>query len=375
MNKEIQIRQAVPGDAGQLADLAKRGMPGYPFESVYDPSALKIEIASGIDRIVVEDSDKNIRGTAVLGEGYMAEIKRVLVDPDLRKHHLGQGLTDNLKMKAIKKGVIPWADVRADQIGMQKAAHAYDLRLYPISVEAGKHVVYAHKNDSGPARESMVHMSGLSLAQSTNELNSTMCKWSNNYVRRLVDNMADSLVSQDKDIDLVKSVLPSASIVKDRIEKNIQRRGLAHTQLTPDIIALSNNDARCIIISPDASGFVEGGDSKSIISLVDLGLDLGLQIVTCYLPVENIALINELISSGMQPAMVRPWQLSAKDSPRWEVGLRKTANHYEKSLHTLNLDTWVYAGILSVIQGIDSTINMWAGYYRGNPKDMGGCII
>jgi len=369
MSKEINIRQAIPEDAIELAGLARRGMPGYPFESVYDPDALRSELGPENKRIVAV-SEGSILGTAVLGDGYMAEIKRVLVDPDNRAKGLGHRLTENLKQKAIASGVVPWADVRADQIGMQKAAYAYDLRLNPISVETGKHVVYSHKNETGPARESMVHMSGLPLAKRNVAFDSEINKWPAPSIKQLVDNMARSLISQDKDRQLVGQILPSASLVKKQIENSVNSSGLLHTQLTGDIIQLTKDGAKCIVITPDASGFVEGDNAESIISLVDKGLDLGLQIITCYLPISNIQMVNKLIQSGLEPAMVRPWQSSKEAIPEWQVGLRKTANHYEKSLHVINLDPWVHAGIMEVIKSIDSIINVYAGYTRENPKNM-----
>lgn len=368
MNKEIYIRSAIPEDAIELASLAKRGMPGYPFESVYDSQALCEEIKSGSRRIVVVNESSHILGTAVLGEGHMAEIKRVLVDPDNRSTGLGHLLTDYLKSEALKMGVIPWADVRADQIGMQKAAYSYTLRLNPVSVEVGKHVVYEHKHDTGPARESMVHMNGLPLSKRHLSDSSEIDLWPTPHTRLLVDNMEKSLISQDKDPLKVRQILPSAALVKKRIENNIRLSGLEQTQLTPDIIALRRNGATCTVISPDASGFVEGGNAESIVSMVDKGLEIGLQIITCYTPINDVRRVNKLIQSNMEPVMVRPWQPSKNDIPEWQVGLRKTANHYEESLHVINLDPWVHAGIMEVIKDIDGIIKVWAGYSLGDTK-------
>lgn len=370
MNKEIKIRPAVPEDANQLAQLAERGMPGYPFESVYDPASLENEIRAGSNRIVAVNYDQLIVGTAVLGDGHMAEIKRVLVDPDHRSKGLGHSLTSYLKQEALNRGVIPWADVRADQIGMQKAAYAYDLRLKPSSVEAGKHVVYVHKNNSGPARESMVHMSSLKVP----DIASDLYAWNPSYTRLLVDNLGDSLINHEKDDYKSRLYLPSASLVKQYIENNLDLNSIGYKKLNPDVLEISNEGAQCLIISPDASGFVDGQDAESIVALVDEGLSLGLQIVTTYLPMANVELINQLIGSGMTPSMVRPWQNSVYEEPRWEVGLRKTANEYGNSLHSINLDPWIYLEVMDVIKKIDRTINMWAGYSREDTSTWRGPI-
>lgn len=367
MNQEIKIRPAIVNDAQQLASLAIRGIPGYPFESIYDPEALAEAIRGGENRIVAIDKDEVILGTAVLGEGYMAEIKRVLVDPEQRKRKLGVELTSTLKDLAQKKGVIPWADVRADQIGMQKAAHRYYPILTPISVEMGKHVVYVHNHDTGPARESMVHMTGHPLGRDTESLKKSLTKWSTRQTDQLVGKMLDSLVTHDKNRGLVEETLPSAQLVKDRIEQNLTLSGLNYNQLTPDVLSLSDNGSGCIVITPDASGFVEGKDASSIARMVDTALSIGLQIVTCYLAITDLSTINYLVDhTGMEPTMVRPWQNTAQTKPEWQVGLRKTADSYHSSLHSINLDPWVYAGVMHIIKSIDDT--------RYQKHEGGGCF-
>ncbi len=349
MNNEITIRQAKPEDANELASLALRGMPGYPFESIYDSRAIKEEITAGSNRIIATNQDDDLLGTAVLGDDYMAEIKRVLVDPNLRKHGLGAKLTSALKALARERGVVPWADVRADQIGMQRAAHHYYPALKPVSIEMGKHIVYSH-GDLGPARESMVHMSGLPLSQDSKTLVDNLNSWPIALRQRLADNMRDSLGSHHKNRKLVDDIIPSAKLVKRRIEHDIKVGNLDHERLSPDIIKLEGSHSNCLVISPDASGFVEGDDAESIAEMSRIALDIGLQIVTCYLAITDLSKITYLTShGGMDPAMIRPWQKSRATEPEWQVGLRTTDDTYHSSLHEINLDPSIRDSILSYI--------------------------
>lgn len=356
MNNEIKIRLAIPEDANQLASLAKRGMPGYPFESIYDPIAVAQEIETGSNRLVATNEDNNILGTAVLGDSHMAEIKRVLVDPDARKHGLGIKLTSALKTMAREKGVIPWADVRADQIGMQRAAHHYYPSLTPVSLEMGKHVVYSHNNE-GPARESMVHMSGLALSQDTDKLTHNLIGWSRNMKQQLADNMLNALSPQSKNQVLVRRIIPSAQQVKSEIESNIRASGHTYEMLNSDIILLKKGEGNCLVISPDASGFIENDDPRQIIEMTNMALSIGLQIVTCYLAISDVDKVNYLFQSGMEPAMIRPWQANSNTPPVWQVGLRKTANTYKDSLHGVNLDPSVHTSIIKYINLVKQAPN------------------
>lgn len=369
--QEIQIRKALPQDAEQLADLAQRSMPGYPFESIYNPAELRQEIVAGVNRIVaVRNTDnKAIVGTAVLGDGHMAEIKRVLVDPIARKQGLGAGLTTALKNMATENGVIPWADVRADQIGMQKAAHRYYPTLTPISVEMGKHIVYAHPNNTGPARESMVHMSGLSIADDKESLAKALKVWSPDLANLLVNNMLDSLITHDKHYGLVREILPSVKHVKERIEHNIISNKIEHTKISPDLVLLSDKGASCVVITPDASGFIEGESAETIDNMIETAMGIGLQIVTCYLAITDRKTIYSLIrsSSGLTtPAMIRPWQKSKNHQPEWQVGLRRTSEDYPHSLHSINLDPYVHASIMGYIEIVNEATKL-------TPRS-GGCF-
>lgn len=348
MNQEIKIRNAHPDDALQLATLAIKNMSGYPFESIYDPSALALEIANSPSRIVAETNDGHIVGTAMLGDGHMAEIKRVLVDISYRGNGLGHQLTSTLKQMARAKGVIPHADVRADQIGMQRAAHRYDLKLIPTSLETGKHVVYSH-----PARETMVSFSGLELAHDTHNLVTLLKSWPKSLSQVLVANMIKSLQPRPANIRITRDSIPSAQFVKARITRKVQSTSHPYTQLGPDILKLTDSNADCLIITPDASAFVEGSDPRTISSMIETISSIGLQIITCYLAVANPDMVMRLTQAGMEVAMVRPWQQSPTTQPEWQVGMRKTANHFENSLHSINLDPDVKAGISQIISKID----------------------
>lgn len=114
-------------------------MPGYPFESVYDPEMVARSLINPSDyRAVSVDGCGRIVGTAVLGDTgeYMQEIKRVVVDPQLRRNGVASELTMHLVNVARMSRVVPWMDARADQLGMQKAGLRAGLSA--LSLEIGK---------------------------------------------------------------------------------------------------------------------------------------------------------------------------------------------------------------------------------------------
>lgn len=353
MTIEISIRQAKETDAVQLAALAKRSMPGYPFLTIYDPAALAEEISSSPNRIVAMTGGDKIVGTAMLGDGHMAEIKRVLVDPQYRGIHLGERLTSTLKQLAKDRGVVPYADVRGDQIGMQRAAHRYNHKLTPTSLEPGKHVVYCHQYPSGRARETMVSFTGLELAYDLDTLIKGIKKWPKEISHALVNNMIDSLHPRRKVSLVTNLILPSAKSVKARVNHKVRNSGLPYTQLTPDIIKLNKQDTSCLVIAPDASAFIEGKSVKGITNLLDRVKDFGLQLVTCYVAVADTDMVLGLTQAGMKPTMVRPWQENSSDQPQWQVGLRHTCNYFDHSLHPIKLDPDVKSEIEQVIKKID----------------------
>lgn len=353
MNIETSIRQAKASDAEQLADLAKRSMPGYPFLSIYDPATLKHEIESCPNRIVAESNSGKIVGTAVLGDGHMAEIKRVLVDTQYRGNHLGEQLTSTLKQMAKDRGVIPYADVRGDQIGMQRAAHRYNLKLTPTSLEPGKHVVYYHQYPPGRARETMVSFTGLELAHDLDTLIKGIKKWPKEISHALVSNMIDSLHPRRKVSLITNLILPSAKSVKARVIHKVRNSGLPYTQLTPDITKFYEQDTSCLVIAPDASAFIEGKSVEGITNLLDNVKGFGLQLVTCYVAIANSDMVLGLAKAGMKPTMVRPWQEAATDQPQWQVGLRHTGNYFDHSHHPIKLDPDVKSEIEQIIKNID----------------------
>lgn len=136
--KEYSLRAAQIEDSSQLAEIASVGLPGYPFEYIYNPQAISAEILQGNDHRIVADSVGYILlGTAVLELGHpMSEIKRVVVSPEMRQNGIAYSMTQYLVDKALRSRLVPWSDVRADQVGMQRAA--LKSGLLPVSLEQGK---------------------------------------------------------------------------------------------------------------------------------------------------------------------------------------------------------------------------------------------
>ncbi len=335
-NLPYHIRPAITGDAQNLVNLVTRGLPGYPFESVYDSTQVAKAIDQGEHRLVAVGPQKNIIATAVLdiSSQPMAEIKRVVVDPEYRHNGLAKAITANLVDDCQKLGKTPWADARADQVGMQKAA--INGGLAATSVESGKHIVYQH-DQLGPARESMVHLSGLHL--DTQVLINQLSCWPNQLKTILQNNLKASLNPPAKDINLAREVLPSATKLKESIGRRIDDlNGLNVQILSPDIRLLSLKDSQMVIILPDASGFINIASNSDINDLTKISETIGLQIITYYCPVDDIQTSQYLRDAGLQPAMIRPWHNDEKSAPQWQVGWRKTMNHYQECLHPINLD-------------------------------------
>ncbi len=336
-NPNHQIRPALPNDAFQLAALAKIGIPGYPFESVYNPESVADAILNGEIRLVVDSRDLGILATAVLGysEEPMSEIKRVLVNPCARKNGFAKHLSAELFQIASDRQRIPWADVRGDQIGMQRAA--LYAGLIPISLETGKHVVYNHiygNDDLGPGRETMVHMTSLNLTQ--NDLYSALTQWPKETVRTLAKNLAESLNPAPKNCDSVRAYLTSAKEVKQRIALNLELIQLKHASITEDIEQVSVENGEIIMIKPDASGFITKPNQLARISKISS--EIGLQIITAYCNADDLETVSDLINSDFSPAMIRPWKNTHSSPAKWQVGFRLTFNHYDESLHHIHLD-------------------------------------
>ena len=346
-NLPYHIRPAVPGDAQNLVNLVTRGLPGYPFESVYDSAQVAHAIDQGEHRLVAVGPQKNIIATAVLdiSPQPMAEIKRVVVDPEYRHNGLAKTITANLVDDCQKLGKIPWADARADQVGMQKAA--INGGLAATSVESGKHIVYQH-DQLGPARESMVHLSGLHL--DTQVMANQLLTWPEALKSTLLKNLESSLRPPIKDERLVREVLPSAAILKETIGHRIEAiSGIDVQNLSSYIKLLSLKDSQIIIILPDASGFITQASNSDINHLTKISEKIGLQIITYYCPVDDVQTSQYLMAAGLQPAMIRPWHNDEKSPPQWQVGWRKTMNHYQQCLHSVNLDPTVKDQITHLI--------------------------
>lgn len=347
------LRPAVAADAPRLADLVREGMPGYPFESVYDPGALARDISAGETRVVAEITpDLPLLGTAVLGVNpaeSMSEIKRVVVDPSARKNGVAKRLVEYLTHEAFQDDLIPWADVRSNQIGMQRSAAA--VGMHAVSLEPGKHVVYRHPEpdgDLGPARETMIHMTSLDLP--LGHLVHALSSWSNDLQSELIENLSASLSPEPKDPQLALRLLPNAAQVKDRISTRLSH--LDVQEIGPDLTLVTAGAGQMLVISPDASGFIT--QPRNLPELVHLADSGGLQLVTCYNPAADSAVASDLAAAGFTPAMIRPWQPDPASPPRWEVGWRRPANNYASCLHPINLDPAIAAQITGVISQLKS---------------------
>lgn len=351
-----QIREARPGDASALVDLVSRGMIGYPFENVYDEESVRGSIQQPNDRRVVAEEDQTGRliGTAVLGDrnDHMQEIKRVVVDPEVRKNGVATSMTKHLAQLARELRVVSWADARADQPGMQSAALRAGHRA--TSLETGKHCVYWHldRNDEhqvGPARETMVHLT--SLPVDITVLQRELIHWPEPLVSELLSSLSDALAPQEKDEAIVQRILPSAAEVKRRISENLRR---ANVEPTPgsDVVMVRVGDATMAVILPDASGFVVTPPNADLAKAVALGELIGLQTITTYVDVADLESIPKLQAAGLRPTMLRVWQEKESSRPRWQVGWRKVANHYDQSLHYLRLHADVEEQVTKVIARI-----------------------
>ena len=175
-------------------------------------------------RVVSIDVFGQIVGTAVLGNlgDYMQEIKRVVVDPSLRRNGVASEMTKHLVGEANNTGIIPWMDARADQLGMQRAG--LKAGLCALSLESGKHCVYHHLDQNGfqigPGRETMVHITSLTTDLSV--LTEELAQWPLILVEQLATNMNQALMPRPKKIEVVNDYLPSAVEVKRRIESELE---------------------------------------------------------------------------------------------------------------------------------------------------------
>ncbi|KKR72166.1 MAG: hypothetical protein UU16_C0045G0004 [Candidatus Woesebacteria bacterium GW2011_GWA2_40_7] len=348
------IRKARPEDAPQLTKLVRDAILGYPFESVYDPVQVAQAIIDGEYRLVaISEPLGNIIATAVLGisqETPMSEIKRVAVDTSTRKKGIARKLSQDLSIEAQNINSIPWADVRADQIGMQRAALPAGLR--PISLEPGKHVVYSHQHafvDQGPARETMVHMSNLQL--DSDLLVQDLSRWQKEWLNLLVNNMEMSFSPSNKDPKVVARHLSSALLTKEAITKRLNvDENETLTVINSDVVLISSQGGQIVIIKPDASGFIE--TPNNIDRLIRISELAGLQIVTAYCDISDICTSTKLAQAGMQPAMIRPWKKTHSSVGSWQAGWRTTMNGYDYCLHQICLYPEIYVSLHELLNKI-----------------------
>jgi hypothetical protein len=350
--KEYYITHAKKTDAQALAALANQAILGYPFESIYDPEQLMLAIEQGEYRVVAKHLHLGLVGTAILAinNSLMAEIARVAVLPQFRQNGAARSLTTSLAEIARLGGLHPFADVRADQIGMQRSAQAAGLTAY--SIEPGKHVVYSHQGQDleelGPARESMVHMSSLNIG--LDSLQASLDELSTYTRQQLAHNMHSALTPLPKNTAQTSTILPSAKEVKSKIGDRLRIiTPLNSEEDYPDIYSISTGNSSLVIILPDTSAFLTNPSPDSILEMQSLATHLGLQVLTTYVPTSNTHLIDALVAQNMHPVMVRPWQENSQQVPCWQIGLQHRMNGFEDCQHLIHLDQQVEKSILQII--------------------------
>ena len=247
-------------------------------------------------------------------------------------------------------------DARADQLGMQKAGLKAGLKA--LSLESGKHCVYFHLDNDGvqigAGRETMVHIT--SLTPDLRELTDLLSLWPLELVETLVANMEKAYAPQTKNIKAVEERIPTAAIVKQRIETKIEeavKNGIQVLTLpNPDLSIITLNDTQLLVVKPDASGFVLSDASSELPAMVQLGHALGLQVITVYTDIAQTSKIHTLQNAMMQPAMVRLNQKKSGEKIVWQAGWRSTANRFNECLHSVNIDGEVLSQINNLISNI-----------------------
>lgn len=362
MIEACYVRRAVPENAAQLAELADKSFSGYPFEEIYREVELAVGIEQGEHRVIAVDPDSQILATAVLGIekiSPMAEIKRVMVDPDWRRNGLATRMTIALAQEADRQGKFPWADVRAHQIGMQKAAVAAGLR--PISLERGKHAVFNHyleDRDIGAARETMIHMTSLQLDERS--LLQTIGSWPSNLINLLTRNMrmAHSDISIDTiDSKVARERLSSAAEVSNSIQAKLEilqeTTSVEMVEIDSNLALVRAGQSEVLIIKPDASGFISPPIDGDLTGLLPYLENLDLQILTCYIDASAVTGCSSLLAFGFEPTMVRPWQETETEEASWQVGFTKTMNQYGECLHSISLVPEIQQELFRIIDEIE----------------------
>lgn len=334
MTNELLVRLAHESDAQKIAAVVRGGFPGYPFGSVYDSIAVGNEIVAehakelGARRVVCHSKAEGIIGTAVLGEGSMSEVKRVVVSPEHRGNGAASLMTSYLAKIAYDQWRSPWADARSSEPNMQRAAIKAGMNQ-AISAEVGKHTVYVHSNGYGPARETMVHMS--SILMSDKNFLAGVRLWPKSVRQSLVNELARVFDLPRSDEVLSLELLPSAGEVKNRICNKLGRLE------QEDVVDMQIGGSRVLVITPDASAFIEETDGEDLDSVVGVLFNAGVQVVTSYTDTSDMERVLGLVDQGFVPSMMRLWKNDLNQPAQVQVGMRQTTGEFDRMLYLANL--------------------------------------
>ncbi len=347
----MEIIKAKKDNSIELANLAGMAFPGYPFEYVFSKTGVEEAINNGEQRYTLQDDTGQIIGSAVLGldDTPMAEVKRVMVHPDYRSNGVASKLTQHLCRIANENNKLPYAEVRADQIGMQKAALSAGMTA--ISVEPGKHVVYTH-DQLGPAREGMTFMTTGKV--SLDDLKKSLRNVPKTIRQRLAVNMDSSLVTTPKDNHLVQTELVSPSDSKRLVLNKLLdiNAGGPNLKIVGDDIAIwQENGLKVAFILPDRSAFVSIADINKINhSLIE---NSGIQIATIYVNMTDYLSTSRLGHLKYEPTSVRLWNSTGHNS-EWQIGWQARYNNFGNCLHTINLDPTIKEQITKTIDVVNN---------------------
>jgi GNAT superfamily N-acetyltransferase len=347
----LEIRRALPEDANQIAQLGRIGFPGYPFIGIYDEQTIAASINQGELRWVATDVERII-ATAVLGEGQMAEIKRVVVHPDYRGNGAAKQLTRHLCNEAKSLGLNTWTDARSDQPGMQSSATS--AGLIAVCLESGKHVVYHHELPTGAARETMVHLTGLPtdlslLRKSLDHLDRHVPGFKND----LLDAMSNSFTPAPKNSSLAETKLPSANVVRFEVNAALKAAFPQYSVGNDDVSNIPLPGCDMVVISPDRSAFLNFHSLDVNFDLItQLLVTLKLQVVSSYVPLDNLDILSKICAAGFQPVMIRPWITNRNEPVVWQVGTRLTSSDFDACHHTTSLTEVVESQIKNTVSSI-----------------------
>lgn len=319
---EYIIRSALPEDSIKLAELALKDFRGYPFIGIYDSESVKESIQRGENRLVAVENEEII-ATAVLGEGKLTEIKRVLVSNQVRGKGLANILARELVAIAKADGRYPYAEVRSDQRGMQKAALNADL--HPYSIEPGKHVVYWHE-DIGAAREHMIYMSSIKI------LPAGISTLFNDYSAKFKTDLRTEMKRSHR-----AQLAPNIHLIS--AETSMQEVCEYLSVPADEIVHLYD----MVVISVDKSAFLQNADTERL----ELLERAGIQVATEYVDVQNRQRVFELLAIGFIPCMIKPNLEKSLD-----LGLQMRMNGYQDSLYVSNIDPTIRSIIDNNISSI-----------------------